>query len=144
MAGSVNKVIIVGNVGRDPEIRVGHDGSKMASFSVATSERWKDKETSEMRSQTEWHRVVVFNPRLAEVVEKFVRKGQTVFVEGELKTRTWMNKEDVEQKTTEVVISRFRGEVTMLGNRSEAGQAPALSEFSPGADLMDQDDEIPF
>jgi len=126
MAGSLNKVQIIGNLGKDPEIRYGQDGSKFASFSVATSERWKDKATNEMKEKTEWHRVVVFNERLAEVCEQYLKKGRTVYLEGQLQTRKWVDNAGIEKYSTEVVLSKFRGEMVMLdGGRGEGqGQAP--------------------
>jgi single-strand DNA-binding protein len=121
MAGSVNKVILVGNVGRDPEVRSLQDGSKVVNFSVATSETWNDRASGERKERTEWHRVVVFNDRIADVVEKYVRKGKSVYVEGALQTRKYTDQSGVEKSTTEIVISRFRGELTLLGGRGDAG-----------------------
>lgn len=160
MSGSVNKVILVGNLGRDPEIRSFGNGGRVANFSVATSERWRDRQTNEQRDRTEWHRVVIFNERLVEIVEKYVRKGQMVYLEGELQTRKWSDQSGQERYTTEVVLQGFRGQLTMLGRRGEgggfAGESSAgdydrgapgggggdMGEASgPGADL---DDDIPF
>jgi len=147
MAGSVNKVILVGNLGRDPEVRSTQDGTKIASFSIATSETWKDKQTGERKDRTEWHRIAVFNERLTEVVEKYLRKGSKVYIEGSLQTRKWTDTNNVERYTTEVVISRFRGELTMLDTRgstndthaeSDAGAATLPSHFD------DLNDEVPF
>lgn len=121
MAGSVNKVILVGNLGRDPEVRFSNDGSKIVNMSVATSESWKDRQSGERRERTEWHRVVIFNERLADVAERFLRKGSTVYVEGALQTRKWTDQSGVEKYTTEVVLQRFRGELTMLGSRAGGG-----------------------
>ena len=121
MAGSVNKVILVGNLGRDPEIRYAQNGNKIVNMSVATSESWKDKSSGERREKTEWHRVVIFNERLADVAERFLRKGSKVYVEGALQTRKWTGNDGVEKYTTEVVLDRFRGELTMLDGRSEGG-----------------------
>ncbi len=121
MAGSVNKVILVGNVGRDPEVRSLQDGTKVVNFSIATSERWNDKASGERKEKTEWHRVVVFNDRTADVVEKYVRKGTSVYVEGQLQTRKWTDPSGVEKFTTEVVIGRFKGELTLLGGRGDGG-----------------------
>lgn len=117
MAGSVNKVILVGNLGKDPEIRHMPDGAKVANFSVATSDVWKDKMTGERRDRTEWHRVSVMNERIADVVEKYLRKGSKVYVEGQLQTRKWTDQQGAERYTTEVLISRFRGELTLLDNK---------------------------
>ena len=123
MAGSVNKVILVGNLGRDPEIRSTQDGSKIANLSIATSEGWKDKTSGERRDKTEWHRVVIFNDRLVEVAEKFLRKGAKVYLEGQLQTRKWTDQGGQEKYSTEVVLQRYRGELTMLDGRGEGGNA---------------------
>src|SRR5213080_2983050 len=114
MAGSVNKVILVGNLGRDPELRSTQDGMRIANLAVATSESWRDRNSGERKERTEWHRVVIFNERLAEVAEKYLRKGSKVYVEGQLQTRKWTDQSGQEKYTTEVVLSRFRGELTML------------------------------
>ncbi len=123
MAGSVNKVILVGNLGRDPEIRSLQDGTKVANLSVATSETWRDRDSGERRERTEWHRVVIFNDRLADVAEKYLRKGSKVYLEGQLQTRKWTGQDGQDRYTTEVVLQRYRGELTMLDSRSsgEAG-----------------------
>jgi single-strand DNA-binding protein len=121
MAGSVNKVILVGNLGRDPEIRHLQDGTKIAQLSVATSENWKDRQSGERREKTEWHRVVIFNSNLAEVAENYLKKGAKVYVEGQLQTRKWTDQDGNDKYTTEVVLSRFRGELTMLDGRGEGG-----------------------
>ena len=125
MAGSINKVIIVGNLGRDPEVRYSQAGDKIVNFSVATSERWKDKTTGEPREKTEWHRVVIFNERLADVAEKYLKKGSKVYVEGQLQTRKWTGNDGNERYTTEVVLQRFRGELTMLDSRGGGRDANA-------------------
>lgn len=130
MAGSVNKVILVGNLGRDPEIRHLQDGSKIAQLSVATSENWKDRQTGERREKTEWHRVVIFNSNLAEVAENYLRKGAKVYVEGQLQTRKWTDQDGNDKYTTEVVLSRFRGELTMLDGRG--GDGGGGDDFSGG------------
>ena len=121
MAGSVNKVILVGNLGRDPEIRSTQDGTKIANLSLATSETWRDRNSGERRERTEWHRVVIFNDKLAEVAEKYLRKGAKVYIEGQLQTRKWTDQSGVEKYTTEVVLQRFRGELTMLDGRQDSG-----------------------
>jgi single-strand DNA-binding protein len=124
MAGSVNKAILIGNLGRDPEIRSTQDGMRIATLAVATSENWRDKASGERREKTEWHRVVIFNERLAEIAEKYLRKGSKVYVEGALQTRKWTDNQGQERYTTEIVLSRFRGELTMLdGARGSAGGA---------------------
>jgi len=117
MAGSVNKVILLGNLGRDPEVRTSQDGSKIVTLNLATSESWKDRASGERKEKTEWHRVVIFNPNLAEVAERYLRKGSSVYVEGALQTRKWTDQSGQEKYTTEVVISRFKGELTLIGGR---------------------------
>lgn len=172
MAGSVNKVILLGNLGRDPEIRNTQDGNKIVNLSVATSEKWKDRMSGEPRERTEWHRVVIFNENLARVAEQYLRKGSSVYLEGQLQTRKWTDQQGVEKYTTEVVLGRFRGELTLLGGRGDGagagggygdsgsggyggggGGAPAQGQASGGGaaatpppmhggDAMD--DDIPF
>ena len=111
MAGSVNKVILVGNLGRDPEVRSSQDGTKIVNLSIATSERWKDRNSGEQRERTEWHRVVIFNENLARLAEQYLRKGSSVYLEGQLQTRKWTDQQGVEKYTTEVVLGRYRGEL---------------------------------
>jgi single-strand DNA-binding protein len=125
MAGSVNKVILVGNVGKDPEVRTTQDGTKIVQFSLATSETWNDRASGERKERTEWHRVVVFNERIGDVVEKYVRKGSKIYVEGSLQTRKWTDQAGQEKYTTEVIIGRFRGELTLLDSRGAGGGAEA-------------------
>ncbi len=120
---SVNKVILVGNLGRDPEVRSFSSGGKVCNLSIATSERWKDKATGENKEKTEWHRVAIFNERLAEVAEKYLKKGAKVYIEGQLETRKWTDQEGKEQYSTEVVLRQFRGELVMLDGKN--GEAPA-------------------
>jgi single-strand DNA-binding protein len=119
MAGSVNKVILVGNLGKDPEVRTSQDGTKIVNFTLATSETWNDRASGERKERTEWHRVVIFNENLAGVAEKYLRKGNKVYVEGALQTRKWTDQSGQEKYTTEVVISRFRGDITLLGGRGD-------------------------
>ena len=121
MAGSVNKVILVGNLGRDPEVRNTQDGSRIVHLSVATSETWKDRGSGERKERTEWHRVVIFNDRLGEIAERYLRKGSKVYLEGTLQTRKWAGQDGQERYTTEVVLGRFRGELTLLDGRGEGG-----------------------
>jgi single-strand DNA-binding protein len=121
MAGSINKVILVGNLGRDPEIRSTQDGQRIATFSVATSESWRDRNSGERKERTEWHRVVIFNERLVEVVEKYVKKGAKLYVEGALQTRKWTDNSNQERYTTEVVIQRFNGDIQMLDRAGGGG-----------------------
>ena len=167
MAGSVNKVILIGNLGRDPEIRSTQDGTRIANLSVATSESWRDKASGERKERTEWHRVVVFNDRLVEVIEKYLKKGAKVYLEGALQTRKWTDNSGQERYTTEVVLQRYRGELTMLDGRGGGGgssesygeEAPAEEYASAGggsrggggapraerrAPVQELDDEIPF
>jgi single-strand DNA-binding protein len=167
MAGSVNKVILVGNLGRDPEIRSTQEGVRIANLSLATSENWRDKNTGERREKTEWHRVVIFNERLVEVVEKYLRKGSKIYIEGQLQTRKWQDQSGQDKYSTEVVLNRFRGELTMLDSRRDAegqgagdyGGAPSGGPGSGGGSGggaggggggpapsggSDLDDEIPF
>ncbi|MFB9872022.1 single-stranded DNA-binding protein [Acetobacter farinalis] len=118
MAGSVNKVILVGNLGKDPEVRTSQNGMKIVSFSIATSDTWNDRASGERRERTEWHRVVVFNERLADVAERFLRKGRKVYLEGALQTRKWTDQSGQERYTTEVIVERFRGELVLLDSRS--------------------------
>ncbi len=120
MAGSVNKAILIGNLGRDPEIRSTQDGTKIANFSVATSENWRDRSTGERRERTEWHRVVIFDEKLTEIAEKYLRKGSKVYVEGQIQTRKWQDQSGQEKYTTEVVLNRFRGTLTMLDTRRDS------------------------
>ncbi|WP_020591810.1 single-stranded DNA-binding protein [Kiloniella laminariae] len=119
MAGSVNKVILIGNLGRDPEIRSMQSGQRVANLNIATSESWKDRTSGERRDKTEWHRVVIFNDRLVDVAEKFLRKGSKVYLEGQLQTRKWTDPSGVEKYTTEIVLQNFRGELTMLDGRND-------------------------
>ena len=121
MAGSVNKVILIGNLGRDPESRSLPDGSKVVNLRIATSENWRDKASGERREKTEWHSVVIFNENLARVAEQYTRKGSKVYIEGQLQTRKWTDKEGQERYSTEVVLQRFRGELTLLDGRGEGG-----------------------
>ena len=148
MAGSVNKVILVGNLGKDPEVRRMTSGEPVVNLSVATSESWRDKASGERKEKTEWHRVVIFNKNLADVAEKYLRKGSKVYLEGSLQTRKWTDKDGNEKYSTEVVLQNFNGTLVMLDGRSEGGGAPrervGASE-APAAFQRDElDDEIPF
>jgi single-strand DNA-binding protein len=143
---SVNKVIIVGNLGRDPEIRSLNSGDKVCNLSVATSESWRDKATGEKKEKSEWHRVVIFNDNLSTVAEKYLRKGSKVYIEGQLQTRKWTDSSGQEKYSTEIVLQRFRGELQILDSKGESqGQAPAQYGASqPAPAAADIDDEIPF
>ena len=146
---SVNKVILIGNLGRDPEVRHTNAGDPIVTLSVATSESWRDKQTGERREKTEWHRVVIFNERLGEVAQKYLHKGSKVYLEGQLQTRKWTDQQGQDRYSTEVVLQRYRGELVMLDSRSEGGGGydsqrndAARGESAPGGG--DLDDEIPF
>ena len=141
MAGSVNQVTLLGNVGKDPEVRTLQNGDKVVNFSLATSEKWRDKNSGETREDTEWSRIVVWGP-LAEVVEKYVRKGSKVYLQGKLKTRKWTDNAGVEKYTTEVVVDRFNGRIVLCGEKRESGDAPAAQQAGGGTGPID--DEIPF
>ena len=153
MSGSVNKVTLVGNLGRDPEIRAMQNGDKIVQLSIATSDRWKDKNSGEQRERTEWHRVVIFNDALGKIAEQYLKKGSTVYLEGQLQTRKWTDQQSGQDKyTTEVVLQRYRGELTLVGsrpdnqinndyNKSEIDQSNEASVSNIASDL---DDEIPF
>src|SRR4051795_7649605 len=121
MAGSVNKVILVGNLGKDPEVRTTQDGQKIVNLTLATSENWNDRQTGERKERTEWHRVVIFNDRVGDVAERYLHKGSKVYVEGALQTRKWTDQSGQERYSTEVVIGRFKGELTMLDTRGGEG-----------------------
>jgi single-strand DNA-binding protein len=155
MAGSVNKVILVGNLGKDPEIRSLNSGDRVANLSIATSETWRDKASGERKEKTEWHRVVIFNENLVKVAESYLKKGAKVYIEGQLSTRKYTDQSGAEKFSTEIVLQKFRGELTMLDGKSEGGGGgggeyggggggrvqPQGAPESFGADL---DDEIPF
>jgi single-strand DNA-binding protein len=168
MAGSVNKVILIGNLGKDPEVRRLNSGEPVVNLSVATSENWRDKQTGERKEKTEWHRVVIFNENIAKVAEQYLKKGSKVYVEGQLQTRKWTDQQGVEKYSTEVVIQRFRGDLTILDGRGggggEAGdegggqvsrggefgrsspmeRKPAPASTGSGGRYNDLDDDIPF
>ena len=153
MSGSVNKVTLVGNLGRDPEIRAMQNGDKIVQLSIATSDRWKDKNSGEQRERTEWHRVVIFNDALGKIAEQYLKKGSTVYVEGQLQTRKWTDQQSgLDKYTTEVVLQRYRGELTLLGSRPDnqlnndynKSEIDQLSEPSVSNIASDLDDEIPF
>ena len=160
MAGSVNKVILVGNLGKDPEIRTLNSGDRVANLRIATSETWRDKSSGERKEKTEWHQVVIFNDNLVKVAEQYLKKGSTIYIEGALQTRKWADAQGVEKYSTEIVLQKFRGELTMLGGRAgggesedsygggrgggfqSAGRAPSSSPRESFA--ADLDDDIPF
>lgn len=121
MAGSVNKVILVGNLGRDPEVRSFPNGGKVVNLRIATSETWRDRNTGERKERTEWHSVAIFNENLAKIAEQYLRKGSTVYIEGQLETRKWQDQQGQDRYTTEVVLRQYRGELTLLGGRGDGG-----------------------
>ena len=145
MSGSVNKVILIGNLGKDPEIRHTQDGKAIASFSLATTESWRDKSSGERKEKTEWHRIVVFNESIAKVVEQYLKKGSTVYIEGSLQTRKWTDKDGAEKYSTEVVLQAFNGTLTMLGGKPDGEvERPARASQTQAAARRDLDDEVPF
>ena len=163
MSGSLNKVTLIGNLGSDPEIKAMQNGDKIVNLSIATSDRWKDKSTGEQREKTEWHRVVIFNDALGRIAEQYLKKGSTIYIEGQLQTRKWTDQQSGQEKyTTEVVLQRYRGEITMLGGRSDnsfsnqssvSNQSQSSNEQNSFPDTnqnqvsniaSDLDDEIPF
>jgi single-strand DNA-binding protein len=147
MAGSVNKVILIGNLGKDPESRRMTSGDLVVNLSVATSETWKDKTSGERKEKTEWHRVTIWNENLGKVAEQYLRKGSKVYLEGALQTRKYTDKDGVEKYSTEVVLQRFRGELVMLDTKGEGGGArvsSGASEAPASFERGEMDDEIPF
>lgn len=169
MAGSVNKVIIVGNLGRDPEVRSFPNGGKVVSLNIATSENWRDKASGERKERTEWHRVAIFNEALGKIAEQYLKKGSTVYIEGQLETRKWQDQTGADRFTTEVVLRQFRGELTLLGGRDGGGSGASGGGYedrggyedqgggsgggnrggssgggATGGGRSDMDDEIPF
>ncbi|MCQ0040833.1 MAG: single-stranded DNA-binding protein [Bombella sp.] len=159
MAGSVNKVILVGNLGREPEVRNTQSGSKIVNLAIATSDTWNDRNTGKRRDRTEWHRVVIFNERVGDVAERYLRKGRKVYIEGELRTRKWTDQKSVEKYTTEVVIAQYRGDLVLLDSPNQGQSQPTQStnqtstqRYQNGSSMSDAagygdpnlDDEIPF
>jgi single-strand DNA-binding protein len=165
MAGSVNKVILVGNLGKDPEVRHTQDGRPIVNLSIATSESWRDKSSGERKEKTEWHRVVIFNEGIAKVAEQYLKKGSTVYIEGQLQTRKWTDKDGVEKYSTEVVLQNFNSTLTMIGGRPGSGESAGGGYGGGGGDefgssspmerprsgggakqsfARDLDDEVPF
>ncbi len=151
MAGSVNKVILVGNLGRDPEVRTFQNGNKVVNLRIATSDTWKDRTTGERREKTEWHSVAIFNEALGKVAEQYLRKGSTVYVEGALETRKWQDQTGADRYTTEIVVKQFRGELTLLSGKPDGGDM--ADDYGGGRgehqrpghqSPADLDDEVPF
>lgn len=156
MAGSVNKVTLIGNLGKDPEVRNTQSGGKVVNLTIATSESWNDKASGERKEKTEWHRVVIFNERLVDVSEKYLKKGRKVYLEGSLQTRKWTDQSGQEKFTTEIVLNQFRGELTLLDSNRDEPEAPSAQSNSNGADAkqsgsqrelvgkVPMDENIPF
>ena len=142
MAGSVNKGILIGNLGRDPEVRTFNNGGKVCNLRVATSETWKDKQTGERKERSEWHSIAIFQEGLVRIAEQYLRKGSKVYIEGKLQTRKWQDQSGQDKYSTEVVLQGYDGVLTMLDGRSENGGAPSYQE--PPARSNDLDDDIPF
>ena len=155
MSGSINKVILVGNLGRDPEVGALQNGDRVVRLSIATSEKWKDKSSGESRERTEWHRVVIFNEPVGRIAEQYLQKGSTVYIEGQLQTRKWTDQESGQDRwTTEIVLQRYKGELTLLGSRNQLPNNNSNEQLSSNIDqekpkVLDEplsidDDEIPF
>jgi single-strand DNA-binding protein len=160
MAGSVNKVILIGNLGKDPEVRKLPSGDPVVNLRIATSESWRDKQSGERKEKTEWHSVAIFNEQIAKVAEQYLKKGSTVYIEGQLQTRKWTDQSGAEKYTTEVVLQKYRGELTMLGGKGDGGgrsyddgggesfgSSSGKKRVSSGPSEsfnQDLDDEIPF
>ena len=156
MSGSINKVILVGNLGRDPEVRAMQNGDKVVQLSIATSDRWKDKNTGEQKERTEWHRVVIFNEPVGKIAEQYLKKGSTVYIEGQLQTRKWTDQQSGQEKyTTEIVLQRYKGELTLLGSRNNSNnltdnannnqssqESKNVDNILNSPDMID--DDIPF
>lgn len=143
MAFSINKVILVGNVGKEPEVRTTQSGSKLATFSVATTDYWKDKNSGEKKEQTEWHRIVVFSPVLAEICEKYVHKGTRVYIEGQLQTRKWTDSSNVEKYTTEIIVQGFKGDLVIMNNE-KVDSSVSFDNVSMNGSGDFGGDDIPF
>ena len=155
MSGSINKVILIGNLGADPDIRAMQNGDKVVQLSIATSDRWKDKATGEPRERTEWHRVVIFNEAIGNIAEQYLKKGSTVYLEGQLQTRKWTDQQSGQEKyTTEIVLQRYKGQLTLLGSRSpvntedQIAAKPEKKSDDKNNDILSSqnmiDDDIPF
>ena len=168
MAGSVNKVILIGNVGKDPEVRSFNNGGKVCNFSLATSESWKDRQTGERKEKTDWHNIAIFNEGLVGIVERYVKKGSKIYIEGQLKTRKWQDRDGNDKYTTEVVLQGYNGNLTLLDSRNSQGGGGGYGQSGGGynqdsgggnvtqgrsqsasmqegpAESFDLDDEIPF
>lgn len=148
MAGSINKVILVGNIGQEPQVRTMQSGQKVVSFSLATSDRWRDRQTGEQKEQTEWHRVVIFNPSLVDVAERMLQKGTKLYLEGSLRTRKWQNQQGVDTFTTEVVLNPYAGQMVILSGAKamDGASENAAAPSAPREEVNIEDiaDDIPF
>ena len=154
MSGSINKVILIGNLGADPDIRAMQNGDKVVQLSIATSDRWKDKATGEPRERTEWHRVVIFNEAIGNIAEQYLKKGSTVYLEGQLQTRKWTDQQSGQEKyTTEIVLQRYKGQLTLLGSRTSGNTEDQITtkpekKYDENNDILSSekmiDDDIPF
>ena len=149
MAGSINKVILVGNIGQEPQTRTMQSGQKVVSFSLATSDRWRDRATGEQKEQTEWHRIVIFNPNLVEVAERMLQKGTKLYIEGALRTRKWQNQQGIDTFTTEVVLNQFGGTMVILSgakSMDSMGSTPTPTPAAPTEEISIAEigDDIPF
>ena len=149
MAGSINKVILVGNIGQEPQVRSMQSGQKVVSFSLATSDRWRDRQTGEQKEQTEWHRVVIFNPSLVEIAERMLQKGTKLYLEGSLRTRKWQNQQGVDTYTTEVVLNPYAGQMVILSGAKTGGESGTENVSAPAqpreeVNIEDIADDIPF
>ena len=139
MAGSVNKVILIGNLGKDPEIRTLNSGDRVANLRVATSEQWRDKATGERKEKTEWHQIVIFNENIVKVAENYLKKGSTVYIEGSLQTRKYTDAQGIEKYSTEIVLQRFNGQLTMLGGRNDSQGGGQGGGYGGGGGRNDDD-----
>jgi single-strand DNA-binding protein len=145
MAGSVNKVILIGNLGQDPEVRSTQGGTKVVNLSVATSESWTDKSSGERRERTEWHRIIIWNEQIGEIAERYLTKGAKIYIEGQLQTRKWTDQQGVEKYSTEIVLQKYRGELVMLSSANGPGAHAGRGDTgNTGGSNADLDDEIPF
>ena len=152
MAGSINKVILVGNVGQEPQVRTMQNGQKVVSFSLATSDRWRDRQSGEQKEQTEWHRIVIFNPNLAEVAERKQQKGTKLYIEGSLRTRKWQNQQGIDMFTTEVVLNQFAGQMVILSGAKSLDNSQSNNDYAQSSpqqpreeiSVADIGDDIPF
>lgn len=153
MAGSINKVILVGNVGQDPQVRTMQNGQKVVSFSLATSDRWRDRQSGEQKEQTEWHRIVIFNSNLVDVAERMLQKGTKLYIEGALRTRKWQNQQGLDVFTTEVVLNQFAGQMVILSGAKSLDNTSTNNDYSSSSatqqpreeiSVADIGDDIPF